>query len=175
MNSPYSKNTRQQSVRWSRPNPRVWCTSPVVGSHFGRPCCRLHGSGRVCFISGDPSGLREGFFSQALTLFGGGVNCPVPEAPLFRGVPTEPKVFFKMPGRCELWPCARTHLKKALRHTHPVGGPEDEYSWPDPRVWCASPVVGLHFGRPCCQLCDSSRVYLGTGNPSGLSGPSRKL
>ena len=36
-----------------------WCASPVVGSHFGRPCCALHGSGRVCVITGHTSGLRR--------------------------------------------------------------------------------------------------------------------
>ena len=42
----------------SRPNARVWCASPVVGSYFGRPCCQRHGSGRVCLGTGDPSCLR---------------------------------------------------------------------------------------------------------------------
>ena len=37
-----------------------------------------------------------------------------------------------MPGACRLRPCARTHLKKALCHTHPVGGPVDKYRWINP-------------------------------------------
>ena len=37
-----------------------WCTSPVVGSHFSRPCYVLHGSGWVCLITGDSSGLGGG-------------------------------------------------------------------------------------------------------------------
>ena len=69
MDSP-SYNTRQRSIRGSRPNSRVWCASPVDGSHFGRPWCQLHGSGRVCLGTGDPSGLR-GPYPKALTLFGG--------------------------------------------------------------------------------------------------------
>ena len=43
--------------------------SPVVGSHFSRPCCSLNGSGRECLISGNTSGLK-GPSHQALTLFG---------------------------------------------------------------------------------------------------------
>ena len=29
----------------------------LLGSHFGRPCCELRSSGRVCLITGDTSGL----------------------------------------------------------------------------------------------------------------------
>ena len=47
-----------------------WYASPVLGSHFGRLCCALHGSGRVCLITGDTSGLK-GPSLQVLTLFGG--------------------------------------------------------------------------------------------------------
>ena len=43
--------------KYCRANPRVWCASPVVGSHFGWPCYQLHGSVRCASIIGDPSGL----------------------------------------------------------------------------------------------------------------------
>ena len=42
-----------------------------------------------------------------------------PEACLFRGMPTGPQAFLKMPGTCGLRPRARTYLKKALCHTRP--------------------------------------------------------
>ena len=45
-------------------------------------------------------------------------------------------------------------------------------SWPDPCVWCASPVVELHFGRLWCQLLGSGPVCHGTGNTSCLRGAS---
>ena len=103
-----------------------WCASPGVSSYIGRPCGRLHGSGQVCFITGDTSGLR-GPSPLALTLFRTGwVYRLAPKVPLFRGMPTGPKTFLKMPGACWLRPCALTHLNKALCHTRPVGGPEDK-------------------------------------------------
>ena len=61
MDSPCSINTRQRSVRGSWPNPRVWCTSSVIGSHFGRPCCQLRGSVRC------PSSLEIHLASGAVS------------------------------------------------------------------------------------------------------------
>ena len=46
-----------------------------------------------------------------------------------------------MPGACRLWPCARTHLQKALYRIPPVGRTDDKYSRPNPRFWYTSPVV----------------------------------
>ena len=37
-----------------------------------------------------------------------------------------PRYFLKCRVACGLRPCAQTHLKKVLCHTHPVGGPEDK-------------------------------------------------
>ena len=34
-----------------------------------------------------------------------------------------------MPGSSGLWPCAWTHLKKALCHTRPGSGTGDKYRW----------------------------------------------
>ena len=51
------------------PPHRVWCVFPVGGSHFGRPCCRLHGS--VGCTSSLEILLALGGHPQALTLFGG--------------------------------------------------------------------------------------------------------
>ena len=47
-----------------------WCASPVVGSNFDQTCYALHGSVRVCVITGHTSCLK-GPLLQALTLFGG--------------------------------------------------------------------------------------------------------
>ena len=44
--------------------------------------------------------------------------------------PAGPEAFLKMPGVCGLWPCTRTHLKKALCQTHSVGGTEEKYRTP---------------------------------------------
>ena len=51
----------------------------------------------------------------------------MPEAHLFRGIPTGPEVFLENAGHVRALPCARTHLKRALCHTSPVGGPDDKY------------------------------------------------
>ena len=56
--------------------------------------------------------------------FGGWVHCP---ASLIRGMPTGPWAFLGMPGACGLRPYARTHLKKALCHTCPLGGASNKY------------------------------------------------
>ena len=69
--------------------------------------------------------LQVAVSPRILTLFGG--YRLAPEAPPFRGMPTGLEAFLKMPGACGLRPCARTHLKKALCHIHPVGGTEDNY------------------------------------------------
>ena len=50
-----------------------------------------------------------------------------PETLLFRGMPTGPETFLKPSDACGLRPCARTHLKKALCHTCPVGGTVNKY------------------------------------------------
>ena len=66
IDSPSSINTRQ---RERQTGARQWCTSPVVGSHFGRPCCALHSFGQV------PQHWTylwpKGTVPPALTLFGG--------------------------------------------------------------------------------------------------------
>ena len=37
------------------------------------------------------------------------------------------EALLEMPGACGLRPSVRTHLKKALCYTRPVGGTEDKY------------------------------------------------
>ena len=51
---------------------------------------------------------------------GGWVNCPAPEAPLTRGMPTGPRAFLGTPGACRLRPCTRSHLKKGFVPYLPV-------------------------------------------------------
>ena len=46
-----------------------------------------------------------------------------------------------MPGASGLRPCTRTHLKKALCHTRPVGGTVDKY-------------------RYLTQVIDSFKIYI---------------
>ena len=87
--------------------------NPVDMTHFGRPWCQQHGSGRVCLVTGHTLSLR-GPSPQALTLLGG-VYCLVPGVPLFRGMLVAgPEAFLEPLGASGLWPCARTHLKKGL-------------------------------------------------------------
>ena len=50
-----------------------------------------------------------------------------PEANLFRRMPTGTEAFLELLGVSGLRLCARTHLKKALYHTRPVGGTFDKY------------------------------------------------
>ena len=84
MDSPSPINTRQRNVRGTWPNLRVWCTSAVVGSHFGRPCCQLRGSVRcassleIPLASGDrpPSLLPP---SGRLGLLAGAQGAPFKE------------------------------------------------------------------------------------------------
>ena len=49
---------------------RLMQQKSVDETHFGRPWCQRHGSGRMCLVSGHTSSLR-GPFPQALTLLGG--------------------------------------------------------------------------------------------------------
>ena len=44
--------------------------NPVDGTHFGRPWCQRHGSGRMYHVTRYTSSLK-GPYPQALTLFGG--------------------------------------------------------------------------------------------------------
>ena len=70
------------------------------------------------------SGLRKPS-PQTFTSFGGwGL---LPEAPLIRGMPTEPKVFFAMLDACGLRPCDQTHLKSGLVPDLYAGGVNDEH------------------------------------------------
>ena len=61
----------------------------------------------------------------------------LPETPLIRGMPMEPKVFLAMPDACGLPPCARAHLKKGLCYTCPVVGRR------------TNTCVNSSLGRPC--------------------------
>ena len=66
-----------------------------------------------------------------------------PEELLFKGMLTGPEAFLEPPDMSRLWPCARTHLKKALCHTCRFGGVRDKYRWFN----MLDPVDGAHFGR----------------------------
>ena len=57
----------------------------------------------------------------------GSIYCLATEAPLFRGMPTEPEAFLGMPDASGPLPCTWTHLKKALRHTCPLRGAVNKY------------------------------------------------
>ena len=61
--------SRLSSSRQSRP-PSFYQLNPVDETHFGRPWCQRHGSGRVRLVSGHTSSFR-GPSRQALTLLGG--------------------------------------------------------------------------------------------------------
>ena len=93
-------------------------------------------SGRVCSGSRSiapwpaSSSLRVPS-SQALTLLGGARFIVWRlRLPILRGMPTELEAFLKPPGMSELWPYARTLLKKALCHSRPVGVTCDKYRKP---------------------------------------------
>ena len=124
MDSPSSINTRQRRVRGCWPDPCVWCTSPVVGSHFGRPCCQLHGSVRcassleIPLVSG---GRRPDFYSfRGVRFIAWRLTRPFKgKADGVRGI------FRKCRARVGCGPAPGPTLKKALCRIPPVGG----YGW----------------------------------------------
>ena len=115
-----------------------WCTSPVVQSHFGRSCCALHGSWRVYFITGNTYGFRGPFPPGFKHLRMGWVYHLAHEATLFRGRPTRPEVFLKMPGECRLQPCARIHIKRPCIILVRLVGQMTNTS-------CLSPLMGIPY------------------------------
>ena len=98
---------------------------PIDGTHFGGRDA-IDGSGRVCLVTGYPSGLR-GPSPQALTLFGGLDLSPCAWGSPFRGMPTGSEAFLEMPARVGFGLGPGRTLKKALCHTRPVDGTEDKY------------------------------------------------
>ena len=99
----------------------IFSSTPFIGTHFGRPCLSVHGSGLVfhgsggnrsrpsdmdfaksVFMSGasrPASSSLRGPSPQALILRGGGkVYRRALETTLFRGMPTGPEAFLEPPG-----------------------------------------------------------------------------
>ena len=60
-------------------------------------------------------------------IFLGLPDCLTPEAPLFRGMPTNPEPFLGLPDACAIRACTWTHQKKDLCHTCTFGGAYDKY------------------------------------------------
>ena len=114
MDSLSTINTHQQELQMKSINQHHWCASPVVGSHFGQPCCELHSSGQVCLITGDTSGLR-GPYPQTLTLFGGVRFIAWRlRRPSLGECRQGPETFLGLPDVSGQQPCNRTHLKNSL-------------------------------------------------------------
>ena len=107
MDSPFSINTRQRERQVESTNQRCFA-SRVVGSHFVPQCYALHGSCRVCLITGDTSVRKGPSPPPRLKHTSEGL---APEVPNFRWMLTGSKAFLGLPGTCGLWSCARTHLK----------------------------------------------------------------
>ena len=127
------------------PNTKAfWVSSPIVGSHLaGCVCLAVDMVGCVSVLE-ISSGLR-GLSSQAFTLFGGGVYCLAPEAPLIRGMPTELKVFLAMLDAFGLRPCDQTHLKNSSVPYLSGGGTDDKY-WGILSLRDALQEMGLDVG-----------------------------
>ena len=68
------------------------------------------------------SSLRGPSFQVLTLLRGAGFIVWRLRRPFFRGMPMGSEAFLEPPGASGLRLCARTHLKKALCHTRPVGG-----------------------------------------------------
>ena len=81
-------------------------------SHVGRPYCALNGSGRVCLITGNNSGL-SGAVPQTLTLFGGvGFNAWRLRHPSLGECRQGPRHFWKCLARVGYGPEPETNLKR---------------------------------------------------------------
>ena len=107
-----------------------------------QPLCQQHRSGWVCLITGHTLSLR-GPSSQALTLFGGVRFIAWRLRHPFLGeCQWGPRHFGDCQACLGYGPAAGPTLKKALRHTHPVGGTADKYCWHD-LLQCYSLVQGL--------------------------------
>ena len=110
---------------------------------------------------------------QVLTLW---VYHQAPEPPFFKGMLKEPEVFLELPGVSGLRPCARTHIKKALCHTLPVGGTNDKYLLPpscrtwqfrtDPSTCCTNTLI-LYI----CSVYTIHLFHILSLLPCLLSGP----
>ena len=103
--------------------------NPVEETHFGRPWCQRHRSGRVCLVIGHTSSPRGPSF-QTLTL-PGGVRFIVWR---LRRLFTEecrrgPRHFLEYRTRLGYVAAPGLTLKKTLCHTCPDGGMEDKYRW----------------------------------------------
>ena len=97
-------NNYKKNVNFSRET-----TYPVDGTHFGRPWCdgRFRSGVSCHWIYLWPQGAVSPGFGVGLIAFLEECRWGL-------------RHFLEMPGACELRPCARTPLKKALCHTRPV-------------------------------------------------------
>ena len=98
-------------LRWSRP--------PDVGT--GKPASISRGL-RLALL--EPRWRRVSRVSKV----SGGVKFIVwcLRRSFLRGIPTGPEAFLEQPGVAALWPCARTHLKKARGSSPQFGGVHDK-------------------------------------------------
>ena len=130
----------------------AYAHSMSLGWDTTRSAVSVHGSGRVCSGSADnrsrfalASILKPrggGLSPQTLTLLGGAMFIAWRLRRLFlRWMPMWGEAFLEMLGVSWLQLCARTHLKKVLCHTRPVGGTEDKYRTPSIRLFHISSIA----------------------------------
>ena len=101
--------------------------------HFSRLCCALHGSGRVCLITGHTFGL-SGASPEALTLFGGvGLIAWRLRHPFLRENWRGPRYFGDCRTRLGYGPATEPTFKTALCHTRTLGRVYVKYQCTNPR------------------------------------------
>ena len=164
--------------RWQNRSGEAQSSRSLIsfGSHFGRPWCVPHGSGRVCPLSWNylwPQGGRPPRFpasSVGLGLLPGAWGVPK------RGMQTGPEAFLELRDACGLRPCDRTHLKKGLVPPSYTGGVYGKYRL-NPHVR-SFPLSGMTL--QCLGHISACRdawrtVLVGcspfTGITAGLRGP----
>ena len=117
----------QITSRWFEISPRQICSRQPYRFQLSKPSFRSAvlaeariRSGVAWWVVYFPS-ASGGLPPRLLSPFEGGwVNCPAPEAPLTRGIPTGPRAFLGTPGACGLRPCSRSNLKEGLVPYLPV-------------------------------------------------------
>ena len=114
-----------------------------------------------CVTSLDIPRASEEGIPQALTLLRGVGLSLGAWAPLFRGMPTGPEVFWGMPGACGLRSCAWTHLKKGFE-------PHSSGWWDGRQIPLEGSEDFLPFRRFVCLLFNSLSTVSGYSmlNPS---------
>ena len=107
--------------------------NPVDGTHFSRPWCQRHGTGRVCRVTGHTSSCPPRTLSLP-----GGVRFIAwrLRRRLLRECRQGPRNLWSYQACLGYGPVPRLTLKKALYYTFPDGGTKDKYRWSFNEISC---------------------------------------